>query len=180
MSLNVLQKIRRHASDALQPGEEFLAAAPLTARGTAAHAGAYVGVGGLLGGALGAAGASYQAGKDWRSVGAFRASSVSVGARGALAVATNQRFLVFQQSAMGRPKEILGEWPVHSVRLQTNLHRPGALAKIKSLFFVLPDHTVLAAECTAMGSLARQIDALQCVLNGPDPAPHQVANGTAG
>lgn len=180
MALNVLQKIRRHASDALLPGEEFLAAAPLTARGTAAHAGAYAGVGGLLGSALGAAGTSYQAGKDWRSVGAFRASSVSVGARGALAVATNQRFLVFQQSAMGRPKQILGEWPVHSVRLQANLHRPGALAKIKSLFFVLPDHTVLAAECTAMGSLARQIDALQCVLNGPDPAPDQLANGTVG
>lgn len=166
MGLNVLEKIRKHASATLEPGEEFLAAAPLTARGTGAHAAGYAGVGGLIGGAIGAAGASHQAGKDSRAIGEFRDCGVRVGARGALAVATNRRFLVFQQSAMGRPKEILGEWPVQSVRLETNLHRLGGLAKMKSLLFILPDDTVLAAECTAMGSLARQIDELQGVLNG--------------
>jgi hypothetical protein len=56
------------------------------------------------------------------------------------------------------------------VRLETNLHRLGGLTKMKSLLFILPDDTVLAAECTAMGSLARQIDELQGVLNGPDAA----------
>jgi hypothetical protein len=111
LGLNVLEKIRKHASATLEPGEEFLAAAPLTARGTGAHAAAYAGVGGLIGGAIGAAGATHQAGKDSRAVGEFRDSAVRVGGRGALAVATNRRFLVFQQSAMGARRRYSASGP---------------------------------------------------------------------
>lgn len=161
---NALDKVRSHSSAVLRPGESFVAAVPLTAHGTAVRAGAYSAAGGLIGGMVGATSSWKQQAKDAVLVDELPPSEVRVGARGAIAAATEQRLIVFQQSAMGRPKEILGEWPVDEVHLITNLHRPGGLAKIMSLLFVLPDRTVLSAECTAMGGLKNQIASMEAVL----------------
>lgn len=143
---HTLDKIRKHVPEALEPGEEFVAATPIVAADHDAKREALRHGGGILNMAVGQAVGIYEAKKDSAHLGDVAKVDVHIGEHGAYAVATNQRFLVFSESMTGAPKNLLGAWPVDGVSVETDVHRAGGFTQVESLRFLLPDHTMLAAE----------------------------------
>ena len=91
--------------------------------------------------------ANHEAKKDAAHLGDIAAANIPFGHHGLIAAATNQRFLLFQRSMSGKPEKLEAEWPLDGVNVEANTHHVDGIIGVDSLRFLLPDHTLLAAEC---------------------------------
>ena len=144
---DTLEKLQKYVPDSLNPGEQFVAAAPVGRVGSAGRKMGAMGDGGVLGLVAQTAWANHEAKQDAAHLGDMANADVHFGQHGLIAAATNQRFLVFRRSMTGKPEKLEGEWPVDGVNVEANTHKVDGLIPVDSLRFLLPDHTLLAAEC---------------------------------
>lgn len=144
---DTLEKLQKYAPETLHQGEEFVAAAPVGRVGSVGRRMSGIGEGGILGMAAQSAWANHQAKQDAEHLGHMATADVHFGQHGLIAAATNQRFLVFRRSMTGKPEKLEGEWPVDGVNVEANTHKVDGIVGVDSLRFLLPDHTLLAAEC---------------------------------
>ena len=143
-----LDRLRDHAADTLESGEQYLAAVVIEPIGHTARRDDFA-RDGILGGVIGGAVSKYQAKKDSEHLGELAPANIQMGNHGAIVAATDRRFLVFDRSLTGKPGDLLGSWPVAGITVESSIHHVGG-GRVESLRFVLPDHTLLAGECDYM------------------------------
>lgn len=103
---NYADKLQDKAGEVLRPGERIISAVRVQPRGTTTG----MAVGGLVGGAI----AGRQASKAQANMVAGSSASKWPGGKFALGL-TDQRLLAFNYTAMGKPKEMIGEIPLQDV-----------------------------------------------------------------
>lgn len=103
---NYADKLQQKASEVLRPGEQLLAAVRAAPRGST--------TGMAVGGLIGAAVASRRATKSQEDSGAGSLASTWPHGQAAVGL-TDQRVLTFNYTAMGKPKELTGEFPLENI-----------------------------------------------------------------
>ena len=157
-----VDRLRDHAAEALESGEQYLAAVVIEPIGHSARRDDML-HDGILGGVIGGAISSYQAKKDSEHLGDLAPANVAMGHYGAIVAATDRRFLIFDRGMTGKPGDLLGSWPVEGITVESSMHRVQG-GRIESLRFVLPDHTLFAGECNYMVH-GKDADALEDALS---------------
>ena len=153
-----VDRLREHAADTLEAGEQYLAAVVIEPIGHKARRDDFA-RDGVIGSMIGGAISNYQAKKDSEHLGDLPPANVRMGSHGAIVAATDRRFLVFDRSMTGKPGELLGSWPVAGTTVESSMHFVDG-GRVESLRFVLPDHTLLAGECDFMahGKAANELE----------------------
>ena len=103
---NYAEKLQKKASEVLRPNEQLLAAVRAAPRGST--------TGLAVGGLIGAAVASRQASKANEQMGAGSMASTWPSGQSAVGL-TDQRLLTFNYTAMGKPKDLTGEFPLDQI-----------------------------------------------------------------
>lgn len=96
-------KLQAKAGDVMQPGERVLAAIRTMPRGTTMG----MGIGGLVGAAV----AGHQAKKGAAEQSEGSAAAAWPAVRSAVGL-TDRRLLIYNFTAMGKPKDLIGEFPL--------------------------------------------------------------------
>lgn len=140
-----VDRLRADAAEALEPGEEFVAALPIERIGRTAFMDQ-----GLVGGLVGQAVSKYEEKKDAAHLGDLPLANVSFGSNGVIVAATDHRILAFKRGVTGKAGDLLGAWPLEGTTVESTVHVGTRGSRIRSLRFVLPDQTLLAGECDAI------------------------------
>ncbi|MFP5352449.1 MAG: PH domain-containing protein [Actinomycetota bacterium] len=146
------EKLQAKAGDVMAPDERVLAAIRTMPRGTT------VGMG--IGGVLGAAVAQRQAKK-----GAAEQAEGSVAAtwptvRSAVGL-TNRRLLIYDYTMMGKPKDLIGEFPVDTIA-SVDVDK-GITNKVR---FGFNDGSAAQVECAKLDKVDDFVSAFQNVKSG--------------
>jgi hypothetical protein len=145
-------KLRKKAGEVLQPGEQLIAAVRTMPRGTTMG----MAVGGLVGTAI----AHGQASKAQAASG----PTASTWPKGNTAVGlTDQRLLIFNYTAMGKPKDLVGEIPLDQVA-SVELEKKKVTANTLHIGFV--DGSAVQVECAKMEKAGDFADAFMRVKAG--------------
>ncbi len=140
-----VDRLRADVADVLEPGEDFVAAVPLERTGRVALI-----EGGMVGGLVSQGISKHQEKRDAAHLGDLPLADVSFGTYGVIVAATDRRILAFARGATGKAGNLLGAWPLEGTTVESSVHFVGQGARVRSLRFVLPDHTLLAGECDAI------------------------------
>lgn len=140
-----VDRLRADAADVLEPGEDFVAAVPIERIGRLALMDA-----GMVGGLVGQGISKYEEKRDASHLVDLPLAEISFGMCGVIVAATDRRILAFARGATGKAGDLLGAWPLEGTTVESSVHFAGQGARVRSLRFVLPDHTLLAGECDAI------------------------------
>ncbi len=148
MAKSVVERMNRRASDALEPGERYIGAQPMTVKGAAAVASWSSDVD------LKASLPNYLA--QHGDVEGFGVADDSV-PNAFLAAVTDKRVLVFTRSVNGRPRELVETHELAAMTLDTI----DAGTKVRSRLFVFgsPSGKVFVGECGINGRALDSADA---------------------
>jgi hypothetical protein len=145
-------KLQKKAAEVLRPGERLIAAVRTMPRGTTIG----TGVGGLIGATV----AQRQAAKSQATTGplagAWPKGNSAVGL-------TDQRLLIFNYTAMGKPKDLVGEFELDQVA-SIELEKKKVTAN--SLHVGFTDGSAVQVECAKMEKTGDFVDAFQRVRTG--------------
>jgi hypothetical protein len=144
-------KLQQKVGGVLGPGEAFAAAVRTMPRGTT--------MGTAVGGLIGEAVAGRQASKAQAAAG--EGSLAASWPTGNAAVGlTGQRILVFNYTAMGKPKDLVGEFPLDQVQA-VELEKKKMTANALHVQFV--DGSAVQLECAKMEKTADFVEAFRRV-----------------
>ena len=147
-------KLQKRAGELLGPGEMLLSAVRSQPRGT------NLGVG--IGGAVGAVVADRQASKARGAAGDGAIAATWPSGNTAVGL-TNQRLMLFNYTAMGKPKDLVAEFPldqVGSVELEKKKLTANALR------FEFTDGSGVEVECAKLEKTADFVEAFQQTKSG--------------
>ena len=142
-------KLQKRAGEFLVPGEALLSAVRTQPRGT------NLGVG--IGGAVGAVVADRQASKARAGAGEGSIAGGWPGGNTAVGL-TNQRLLLFNYTAMGKPKDLVAEFPLDQVA-GVELEKKKVTAN--ALRFAFTDGSSVDVECAKLEKTADFVQAFQ-------------------
>ncbi len=150
---HALDRLQSDATATLESGEEYLAALPIDPIGKHAAFDAHdevwqaEGKGQLdVGAMVEKAFAGFQTKRDAKEFTDLVPANISFGDHGAIVAVTNQRLLVFGRTTTGKPTQLLGSWSADGVTMESHRHQVMEQSSIESMYFVLPDQTLLAGE----------------------------------
>ena len=156
---HLVDKISEQAADQLEPGEEVVAAVPVTALGyhlateksvdnsDAWFAGNPLRTSGWIDGKVDQISTKFESRHQTEEFADLPPADITFGSHGAIVVATDRRVLVFDRSLTGKPIGLLGAWPRAGVRAETTHHRLPDGERLDILRVALADHTVVGGEC---------------------------------
>jgi hypothetical protein len=140
-------KLQKRAGELLNPDERLIAAVRTQPRGTNLA----TGIGGVVGGVV----AGRQASKALKKAG--EGSSAGSWPSGNSAVGlTNQRLLLFNYTAMGKPKDLVAEFPIADV-VSVELEKKKITAN--ALSFAFTDGSSVQVECAKLEKTQDFVDA---------------------
>jgi hypothetical protein len=148
------EKLQKRAEAVLESGERILAAVRTMPRGTT--------MGTAIGGLVGDAVARRQAGKA-RAAAGEGAVAQSWPAVNAAVGLTPQRLVLFNYTAMGKPKDLIGEVALDQVA-SVELEKKKVTAN--ALRFVFTDGSAIEVECAKMEKTADFVEAFQRTTSG--------------
>lgn len=148
-----VDKLQKKAGEFLQPGETLAGAIRTQPRGST--------VGTAVGGLVGAAVAKRQASKAAGEAG--EGSVAAAWPKGNAAVGlTNRRLLFFNYTAMGKPKDLVGEIPLEQVMTVEQ----GQKKIMHNVRFGFTDGSGVEVECAKMEKVGDFVSAFQRVKSG--------------
>lgn len=146
-------KLQKSAGQVLRPGEKVIAAIRAQPRGST--------TGMAVGGLVGAAVAGRQAQKAHAKVG--EGTLASGWPQGRLAVGlTDQRLLTFNYTALGKPKDMTGEFPLNEVS-SVELEKKKVANAVR---FAFVDGSAVEVECAKLEKVGDFVSAFQGVKAG--------------
>ena len=148
------EKLQQKVGGALRPGETFIAGLRTMPRGTTTG----TAVGGLVGQAI----AHRQASKAQEASGDGSIAATWPTGNAAVGL-TEQRVLVFNYTAMGRPKDLVAEFPLDQL-LAIELEKKKVTANALHVRFA--DGSAVQLECAKLEKTADFVDAFQRVKAG--------------
>lgn len=146
-------KMQKRASELLGPNERLIAAVRTQPRGTNL---------GAIGGLIGEAASGRQSKKalanagEGSTAGGWPASNCAVGL-------TDQRLLLFNYTAMGKPKDLIAEFPIKEVE-SVDLEKKKITAN--ALRFAFADGSGVEVECAKLEKTADFVEAFRGVKAG--------------
>lgn len=146
-------KLQQRAAGVLRPGEQVIAAVRTQPRGST--------MGTAVGGLIGQAVAHRQAAKARAEAGAGMAQSWPAG-NSAVGL-TGQRLVVFNYTALGKPKDLIGEFPLEQLA-SVELEKKKVTAN--ALRFQFTDGSTAEVECAKMEKTGDFVEAFQRVKAG--------------
>jgi hypothetical protein len=147
-------KLQKRAAGVLRPGETVVAAVRTMPRGTTLG----TGIGGLVGSAV----AERQASKAQAAAG--EGSSAAAWPTGNSAVGlTEQRLVLFNYTAMGKPKDLVAEFPLDQLQA-VELEKKKVTANALTFRFV--DGSAVQVECAKLEKTADFVEAFQRARSG--------------
>jgi hypothetical protein len=144
------EKIQKAAEGTLKPGEKVLAAIRTQPRGST--------TGMAVGGLIGAAVAGRQASKAKAQVAEGSLASTWPGGRFAVGL-TDQRIMTFSYTAMGKPKEMTGEYPIGQIA-SVEMEKKKVANAVR---FAFSDGSSVEVECAKLEKVGDFLSAFQGV-----------------
>jgi hypothetical protein len=155
--VDLVTRMQKRAADALEPGESYVAALRVVPPGaTSKSANPF--------GAFGAVGAFASAAAEARS---DETTWVEVPIKGLILGLTDRRLLIFGQSLMGIPTELVASAPRSSVHVEIEAGKAGPLGKTRTYRISTNDGNHVAVEANTSGPAAKRADAFEAVLKSP-------------
>lgn len=145
-------KLQARAVEVMEPGEQVLAAIRTMPRGTT------VGMG--IGGLVGAAVAERQAKKSQSGQTEGSTAAGWPSTKSAVGL-TDRRLLIFNYTAMGKPKELIGEFPLDQLA-SVDVDK-GMTNKVR---FAFTDGSAAQVECAKMEKVGDFVSAFQNTRSG--------------
>lgn len=146
-------KLQKRAGDLLAPGERLISAVRTQPRGTNL---------GSIGGIAGAAASGRQAAKATANAGEGSIAAGWPGGNTAVGL-TNQRLLLFNYTALGKPKDLVAEFPLDQVSA-VELEKKKITAN--ALRFDFADGSGIEVECAKLEKTADFVEAFQAAKAG--------------
>ncbi len=141
-------KLRKRAADLLNPGEQLLSAVRTQPRGTNL---------GNIGGGIGAAVSGRQAAKATANAGPGSMAAGWPSGNSAVGL-TDQRLVLFNYTALGKPKDLVAEFPLDQVA-SVELEKKKITAN--ALRFAFTDGSGIEVECAKLEKTADFVDAFR-------------------
>ena len=146
-------KLQKAVGGTLQPGEQVVAAIRTQPRGAT--------TGMAVGGLIGAAVAGKQAKKAHEAVGDGTLASTWPPGRFAVGL-TTQRLLAYNYTAMGKPKDLVGQFPIQQLS-SVELDKKAIANAVR---FVFTDGSAVELECAKLEKVGDFVSAFQSVKGG--------------